>query len=57
MTYISVLLVNVFSFSGHNSADSNKIDLTLNIVERKSGGGISAGGGISSGYVYKKCDI
>lgn len=30
--------------------DSGKVDLTVNAVERVSGG-ISAGGGISSGYV------
>ena len=32
------------------STDSGKVDLTINAVERVSGG-ISAGGGISSGYV------
>ena len=31
-------------------ADSNKVDLVMNLVERKSGG-FSAGGGISSGLV------
>lgn len=35
--------------------DTGKVDLTMNVVERKSGGGISGGGGISSGYV--KCYI
>lgn len=33
-----------------NIADTGKVDLTMNVVERVSGG-ISAGGGISSGYV------
>ncbi|EPS74019.1 hypothetical protein M569_00719 [Genlisea aurea] len=30
-------------------ADGTKVDLNMNVVERKSGGGISGGGGISSG--------
>ena len=33
-----------------SSADSNKVDLVMNLVERPSGG-FSAGGGISSGLV------
>ncbi|XP_019260518.1 PREDICTED: outer envelope protein 80, chloroplastic-like [Nicotiana attenuata] len=31
------------------AGDTSKVDLIMNVVERKSGGGISAGGGISSG--------
>lgn len=33
-----------------SSTDTGKVDLTMNVVERVSGG-FSAGGGISSGYV------
>lgn len=38
-----------------NASETGKVDLTMNVVERKSGGGISGGGGISSGYV--KCSM
>lgn len=31
--------------------ETGKVDLTMNLVERKSARGITAGGGISSGYV------
>ncbi|KAL8055468.1 hypothetical protein ABFX02_04G058000 [Erythranthe guttata] len=31
------------------AGDTGKVDLTMNVVERKRGGGISGGGGISSG--------
>lgn len=39
------------SFNICDASDTGKVDLTMNIVERKSGGGISGGGGISSGSV------
>lgn len=37
-------------FGNPFSTDTGKVDLTMNVVERVSGG-FSAGGGISSGYV------
>lgn len=48
-TLLTMGIMEDVSIIPQPAGDSNKIDLTLNIVERKSGGGISAGGGISSG--------
>ena len=36
-------------FNIWNASEIGKVDLAMNVVERKSGGGISGGGGISSG--------
>lgn len=48
-TLLTMGIMEDVSIIPQPAGDSNKVDLTLNVVERKSGGGISAGGGISSG--------
>ena len=47
---MSFLSICVLTYGILHSADSNKVDLVMNLVERPSGG-FSAGGGISSGWV------
>lgn len=48
---LTAVSISMPSINICDSSDTGKVDLTMNIVERKSGGGISGGGGISSGCV------
>ncbi|KAL3518894.1 hypothetical protein ACH5RR_021483, partial [Cinchona calisaya] len=48
-TLLTMGIMDDVSIIPQPAGDGTKVDLTLNVVERKSGGGISAGGGISSG--------
>ncbi|KAL8468625.1 hypothetical protein ACS0TY_031718 [Phlomoides rotata] len=48
-TLLAMGVMDDVSIIPQPSTDTGKVDLTMNIVERKSGGGISGGGGISSG--------
>ncbi|GAA0176415.1 hypothetical protein LIER_29413 [Lithospermum erythrorhizon] len=48
-TVLTMGIMDDVSFIPQPAGDNSKVDLTMNVVERKSGGGISAGGGISSG--------
>lgn len=48
-TVLAMGVMDDVSMIPQPAGDTGKVDLTMNIVERKSGGGISGGGGISSG--------
>lgn len=48
-TLLTMGIMEDVSIIPQPAGDSGKVDLTLNVVERKSGGGVSAGGGISAG--------
>lgn len=48
-TLLTMGIMEDVSIIPQPAGDTGKVDLTLNVVERKSGGGVSAGGGISSG--------
>ncbi|XP_051118804.1 outer envelope protein 80, chloroplastic [Andrographis paniculata] len=48
-TVLAMGVMDDVSIIPQPASDTGKVDLTMNVVERKSGGGISGGGGISSG--------
>ncbi|PHU03034.1 Outer envelope protein 80, chloroplastic [Capsicum chinense] len=48
-TVLAMGIMEDVSIIPQPAGDTGKVDLVMNVVERKSGGGISAGGGISSG--------
>ncbi|KAK6164164.1 hypothetical protein DH2020_001028 [Rehmannia glutinosa] len=48
-TLLAMGVMDDVSIIPQPAGDTGKVDLTMNVVERKSGGGISGGGGISSG--------
>ncbi|KAL6563947.1 Outer envelope protein 80, chloroplastic [Orobanche hederae] len=48
-TLLAMGVMDDVSIIPQPAGDSGKVDLTMNIVERKTGGGISGGGGVSSG--------
>ncbi|KAL3850110.1 hypothetical protein ACJIZ3_011992 [Penstemon smallii] len=48
-TVLAMGVMDDVSIIPQPAGDTGKVDLTMNVVERKSGGGISGGGGISSG--------
>ncbi|PIN16013.1 putative cell surface protein [Handroanthus impetiginosus] len=48
-TVLAMGIMDDVSIIPQPAGDTGKVDLTMNVVERKSGGGISGGGGISSG--------
>ncbi|CAI9106538.1 OLC1v1005720C1 [Oldenlandia corymbosa var. corymbosa] len=48
-TLLTMGIMEDVSIVPQPAADGTKVDLTFNVVERKIGGGVSAGGGISSG--------
>ncbi|XP_055807116.1 outer envelope protein 80, chloroplastic-like isoform X2 [Solanum dulcamara] len=48
-TVLAMGIMEDVSIIPQPAGDTGKVDLVMNIVERKIGGGISAGGGISSG--------
>ncbi|KAL3647589.1 Outer envelope protein 80, chloroplastic [Castilleja foliolosa] len=48
-TLLAMGVMDDVSIIPQPAGDPGKVDLTMNIVERKTGGGISGGGGVSSG--------
>ncbi|CAA2992254.1 outer envelope 80, chloroplastic-like [Olea europaea subsp. europaea] len=48
-TVLAMGIMDDVSIIPQPAGETDKVDLTMNVVERKSGGGISGGGGISSG--------
>ncbi|KAH6830711.1 outer envelope protein of 80 kDa [Perilla frutescens var. hirtella] len=48
-TLLAMGVMDDVSIIPQPASETGKVDLTMNVVERKSGGGISGGGGISSG--------
>ncbi|GFQ05588.1 outer envelope protein 80 chloroplastic [Phtheirospermum japonicum] len=54
-TLLAMGVMDDVSIIPQPAGDPGKVDLTMNIVERKTGGGISGGGGVSSGIaIYHK---
>ncbi|KAK6164174.1 hypothetical protein DH2020_001038 [Rehmannia glutinosa] len=68
-TLLAMGVMDDVSIIPQPAGDTGKVDLTMNVVERKSGGGISGGGGISSGitsgplagligrYIFRICGV
>ncbi|KAL2498983.1 Outer envelope protein 80 [Abeliophyllum distichum] len=48
-TVLAMGIMDDVSIIPQPAGETDKVDLTMNVVDRKSGGGISGGGGISSG--------